>query len=212
MLWHSFRYICSNFRLFCEECGKWNYWTTYCKKAVRGVLLECWLLLSTVQFSKSGLTPKHFFCLWHLTSSTNFLFFFIFNKCISNFHLAVLSEELRMRNECIQLGRAREGRGKEMMAEVDTVSQVSCKLSSFSYSFQRQWSDSCFKAVLHMHANRAWFQTCELEAHCEVKVTFEKKYVYHLNRNSWSVKSEQEETFGYLIIFPVQTMGENSKT
>lgn len=95
-----------------------------------------------------------------------------------------------MRNECIPLGGAREGSDRGILAEVDTMSQVSCKPASCLYLFQSLWFDSCFRAVLQVPADRVWlpsvkFQTWELEAHCERKVALKKKkYVYYLNRNS----------------------------
>lgn len=98
-----------------------------------------------------------------------------------NVHLAGLWEKSGLGIECIQLGRAGKGRDKEVVAEVDTVSQVQCTLSSCLCSFQRPWFNSCLKAVLQGHADRAWlpsvrFQTQALEAHSELKVAL-KKYI-----------------------------------
>lgn len=43
----------------------------------------------------------------------------LFYKCVSNLHLAGLCEEMGLRIKCIQLGRAREGRGKVIVAAAD---------------------------------------------------------------------------------------------
>lgn len=94
--------------------------------------------------SRLGAATRHFHCL-----------LLTFYKCASNLPLAGLCEELGLRPQCIQLGRVREGRGKGIVAEVDVMSQLTCELSSSLYSFQRPWSDSCFRAVLHVRADRA---------------------------------------------------------
>lgn len=93
--------------MFTVQIILWRFWkveswTTHCKESVRGVLLECGYPLCHSQDEE--LPPNVFlacYTLWALLTS--------FYKCASNLPLAGLCEELGLRHECAQLGRAREG-------------------------------------------------------------------------------------------------------
>lgn len=98
------------------------------------------------------------------------------------------------------------------------MSQVTCRLPGCVYALQGLWFDLCFRAVPHVHADRAWlspgkFQTWKLEAHCELKVALgkkKKKVVYRLNRDSWPVIRAGRDLW-ISLIFPVQTTDEDSE-
>lgn len=60
-----------------------------------------------------------------------------------------------------------------------------------------------FEGCAHVHADVAWlsfvkFQTCEFEAHCELKIALKKKSVFIIQTVTPGLLSEQEDTFGYL--------------
>lgn len=68
----------------------------------------------------------------------------------------------------------------------------------------------------HVPADVAWlslvkFQTCEFEAHCELKIALKKKKcVYHLNSDSWPIIRAGRDLWVSLI-FLVQTTDEDSE-
>lgn len=104
-----------------------------------------------------------------------------------------------------------------LVAEDDVMAQVTCTVSSCSYLFQRPWFDECLRAVSTVRADRAWLpsvksQSCELEAHCKIKVDYFFLSICSSSTQTPSLLSELEETFGYHIIFPVQTTDEESET
>lgn len=72
-----------------------------------------------------------------------------------------------------------------------------------------------FEGCAHVHADVAWlsfvkFQTCEFEAHCELKIALKKKQcVYHLNSDSWPIIRAGRDLW-ISLIFPVQTPDEDS--
>lgn len=95
-----------------------------------------------------------------------------------------LCEELRLRNQVYPAQKSSGGQGQRDCRhdEVDMMSQVTFELAGWLDSCQRPWLDSCFKAVLRVHADRVWllsvkFQACKLEAHYEVREAYKRQRV-----------------------------------